>query len=318
MRQKLTTTLYIFSIFFLVIIYSCKSDDPAGPAGSEYNGPYGTVTGKFISPNGEGIPGVIVSVQSNYTNLVTTTSDSLGNFVHNKVPTGSAVLKGSKGKFTAILNAVVTDGGTTNIPNVTMQPANKMAVVLGSYDSIEEIIKDLGYQFDTLSIADIANPAKLNISSYSALFINCGAYAEDTVATNLLKFVRDGGLLYTSDWACDFVELILPGKITFLKDGSSQEINATIIDPLLKANLGKETIHIVYDLGSWAEIETIDMTQFKEIVRGTYQSYNGQKLNRPLAVYRNEGSGVIVYTTFHNESNATADMVEMLKEFIFF
>jgi hypothetical protein len=319
MIQKITNNaLYYLLIILMITFSSCKSDDPTGPAGTEYNGPFGTVTGKFVTPNGDGIPGVLVSINSDYANLTTVISDSDGNFSHTKVPTGSATLNGKKGKFSAIMNAVVIDGGNTTVLPVILQPKNKMAVVLGSFDSIEEIIKDLGYQYDTLSVYDIADPAKLNISSYSALFLNCGSWAVDSVEVNLLKFVRDGGLLYASDWSCDYVELMLPEIISFSKEGEEQEITATVVDPVLKSNLGKEQIQIVYDLGGWAEITDINMTHFKEIVRGSYQGYDGMKENRPLAVYKNEGAGVIVYTSFHNEANATTDMVEILEEFIFF
>jgi hypothetical protein len=319
MKQRLIYFILLFSVLFITLnLTSCKDEDsPVGPTGGEYTGAYGTVTGKFTSPNGDGIPGVIVSVVSDYTNLTTVISDSLGNFVHTKVPTGSVTLEGKKGNFTAVLNAVVTDGGTVSVGSKVLQPKNKMAVVLGSFDSIEEIINDLGYPIDTLEVEDLNNPEKLNINKYSALFVNCGSYEPDTL-DNVLKFVRDGGLMYASDWAQSYVQTMFPGKFSVSYSGDSQEVTATIIDPVLKKNLGKETIHIVYDLGAWGEITEVDLTKFTEIVRGSYNSYEGVKENRPLAVYCKEGAGVVVATTFHNEANATEDMVQILEEFIFF
>lgn len=200
-----------------------------------------------------------------------------------------------------------------------MQPQNKLAFVEGSFDRIQDIIRELGYLPDSLQATDLANSALVNISKYSAIFLNCGMeeILDAPTKTNLTNFLKAGGLIYASDWACAYVQLLYPGKFSYVKDGDSQDVLADIIDQQTQVNLGKTQINITYDLGIWAEIDTLS-TDFKIIVQGDYLSNGNMKNDRPLAVYKTEGEGVIVYTTFHNEANATADMKKILEEFIFF
>lgn len=310
----------IIILFLLTFIVSCsKEDSPTEPTGEQYSGAYGTVAGKFTAPNGNPIPGVQVSIVSNYTNLTTVVTDINGEFTHTKVPVGSQTLKGLKGSFSATYNVTVVENQTTTIPTVIMQPQNKLAFVDGSYDRIQDIIRELGYLPDSLQATDLANSAVVNINRYSALFLNCGMdeILDTPTKTNLTNFLKAGGLIYASDWACSYVQLLYPGKFSYVKDGDSQDVLADIVDQQTQVNLGKTQINITYDLSVWAEIDTLS-TEFKIIVQGDYSSNGVTKNDRPLAVYKTEGEGVIVYTTFHNEANATADMKKILEEFIFF
>lgn len=316
--------LYLAQLFLIILITlfsACNKKDssPVAPKSGEYSGAYGTVAGKFVAPSGDPIAGVEVSIVSNYTNLTKVMTDNNGEFTHTKVPVGSQTLMGSKGSFTATFAVSVQEGQTTNAPPVTIQPKNKLAFVYGSWDNIQDIIRSLGYSPDSLDASDLSNSSIVNVNNYSALFLNCGMeeYLDEPTKTNLTKFLNDGGLIYASDYASSYVNLLYPDKITFVKNGSSQTVLADVVDEQTRTNLGKSQISIEYNLSSWAEIDSMS-TDFTIIVKGDYNSYDGYKTNKPLAVYKTQGKGLVVYTTFHNEANTTDDMTKILEEFIFF
>lgn len=319
--KKVFRFFYTITIIALsVSMVSCSDDSPSNPADGVYNGEYGTVTGKFTTPNGKPISGVEVSVVSNYSNLVTVFSDANGGFTHTKVPVGKQEIKGAKGNFSAVNQVTIQKNKTANIKDVLIQPNNKLAYVFGYYDEIQDIIGELGYNSFMLSVGDLEDPSKLNYSNYSALFLNCGADDDfnPEVKTTLINFLKDGGLIYASDLTARYVEFLFPGQFSYLEDGKEQEVMATIIDDQIKTNLGKDKINIVYDLDGWFQIGSIS-SEFKVIVQGSYyDNRNNLKANRPLAVYRKEGKGVLVYTTFHNSVNISDDIKKILEEFIFF
>jgi hypothetical protein len=311
--------LIIFLLLQLVFISCTEEENPVQQQNTTYNGTYGTVAGKFVAANGEGLAGVVVSIVSSYTNLTTVTTNASGEYTHPNVPVGDQTIKGTKGNFSATVNVTVTEGQTTNAPVVTLQPLGKLGFVYGIFDEIQSIIRELGYLPDSLTTDDLKNPSKVNFTNYSGIFLNCGMDQLDdpVLINNLLTFVRAGGLIYASDWASFYVEKMFPGKISFLLEGDSQEITATIVDEMTINNIGKTNILINYDLGVWAEIMTVN-NEFVVLIRGDYFSSGILKTNMPLAVYKTEGQGLVVYTTFHNEVNVTEDMKLLLEEFIFF
>jgi len=200
-----------------------------------------------------------------------------------------------------------------------MLPKNKLAFVEGAFDRIQDIIRQLGYEPDSLEATDLDNSSLFNINNYSALFLNCGLIEilDQPTKTNLMNFLNAGGLIYTSDWASSYVQLLYPGNFSYLREGDSQSVVGDIVDEQTRNNLGKTQINIEYDLSIWAEVDTLS-SDFVIVVQGDYYSNGVLKTDKPLAVYREQGQGVIVYTTFHNEANATEDMKKILEEFIFF
>ncbi len=319
MKKHLKLVFILFSSLFVLIPFAChEAPPPSPPLTTEYNGPYGTVTGKFTTPSGDALSGVTVSIISGFTNMTTVVSDTSGCYIHTKVPTGNITLKGKKGNFSSTVNVSVSEADTVEAPNVVIYPKNKLAYVEGTNDKIQDLITQLGYQIDSLDIYDIGDSYMFNINEYSALFLNCGVLETDSVVNNLLRFVRDGGMVYASDWSYCYLKKLFPGRIDFDESGDQQEITAQIIDSTLIRNLGKSEIQIKYNLSSWSTITYLDQSYFVEMMRGTYVTDFGIKTDKPIAVYCREGEGLFVFTTFHNESNAASDMLNLLEEFIFF
>ena len=61
--MKLNSTVRILIIFLLLqlVFISCtEEENPLQQQNTVYNGTYGTVAGKFVAANGEGLAGVVV------------------------------------------------------------------------------------------------------------------------------------------------------------------------------------------------------------------------------------------------------------------
>ena len=86
------------------------------------------------------------------------------------------------------------------------------------------------------------------------------------------------------------------------------------------AALGSDQASIYYDLGSWAAPDRVD--HGTPLLRGTYTYYHPVTWNPvseegPLAARMGDGSGTVLYTSFHNEQQTTLDMDVLLQEIIF-
>lgn len=150
----------------------------------------------------------------------------------------SAVLKAKKGAFSLTQTVTSTSGGTVALGSVALPATGvQMAVVKGSYDSVEDVLAKLGYgevesgqlkpgtekfallDNDTSLYATDTGTGKANIFKYSIVFLNCGTDEMSVTDPARLQILRDyvngGGRLYASDLAYDFVEQAFPGQVDF-------------------------------------------------------------------------------------------------------
>jgi hypothetical protein len=267
------------------------------------------------APNGE-LPSVAVAQPG----APSTKTDVNGRFTLNNVPMGEQTILAKRGIFEATFNVTVEEGKTVTAPPVEIVSTGKLAYLPGSYDSIEDIVEgELQNPMDQLAPADFANATKL--AEYKMIFVNCGSSLyEITSSTTTLATIRtwisNGGILYASDWANDLVEALYPADFSGELSGEAQEVTATIVDAELKAFVGKSTVAIQYDLGSWHTPATLSSAA-KVLVRGSFDGYDQTYTNKPLAVYFAKGSGDVVYTSFHNEAGVTADQKAVLRYFIY-
>lgn len=174
-----------------------------------------------------------------------TCSDENGNFTLSGQVKGKATIRLEKGVFQGILKKQFKTAGTYQKQNYNLggSPAlgsPTMAVVKGSYDSIQDILGRLGFgtldtngnllsgtqTFDLFESAkyealfeDKDKNGKANIFDYKVVFWNCG-FTLDTALTEankkiLRQYVQEGGKIYASDWAYTLVEEIFPELIDF-------------------------------------------------------------------------------------------------------
>lgn len=319
-------------------------DDLCFPPGQE-ECDYGDITGYVCAPNGTlAIGGAHVWTQTfdckGNPFFIDTFSDELGNFVLKGVPAGQTKVFVEKGSFKTEYVVTVPPGGSVHAPDVVQdacfeQDQVEIAVVTGEWDSIEQILSQLGVTYDLYDGKNNTNEAIQlltdlpKMSKYDIIFFDCGAdhhsiltFNTSLIVQNLGAFVANGGSIYASDWAFVYAEWPWPGAIDFFggdmnngapKVGQKGTVPATVIDGGLAAVLGKTSVAINYNLSAWVVIASAPFSTTVHITGNVPLAGN----KSPLMVSHNPGGGKVLYTTFHNESQPTQDMIDVLNHMVF-
>ncbi|HEX7122218.1 MAG TPA: carboxypeptidase regulatory-like domain-containing protein [Gemmatimonadaceae bacterium] len=275
----------------------------------------GTVIGRVVAANGvTPIPTASVYIQSMGPATAALTNYN-GDYVLENVPPGLHTVVAEKGNFRSETQVLVKPAWTVLSPNVTLTAVGALAYVDGLYDSIEDLIDELGYTATPLTLNDLSQSAAL--SQYRMIFLNCGAGVPPTAAASLLAWVQQGGTLYASDWELDIVQAMFPQDIITVSSAPEQNVTGTIVEPALEQFMGKNTVQIAYDLPAWKTLSQISATP-TVLVRGTITTDDNVTEDQPLALVINYGAGRVVYTTFHNEAGVTSDQLVALRYFIFY
>lgn len=76
----------------------------------------------------------------------------------------------------------------------------KIAMIAGTYDHIDQVLSKVGLKWTNINIHTLDNSAGLG--DFNVLIVNCGTNNISAQAKeNLRKFVSNGGILITTDWA---------------------------------------------------------------------------------------------------------------------
>lgn len=337
------TTLWMLS-FMLIIVAGCKKDN-----GSDNKEPipkiYGYITGTVTTPSGKPIGGAKVCI-AKYEDLFFTYTANNGDFKL-KAPIGNYELRiytGSGNLFNTETSVTVLENDTLELhdDSTVLTQERSIAYVAGIYDDIQSIVIDsLGYQATEIQTIDLENINLLQ--QYNLVLLNCGSdYSNNTaqVYTVLENFVTQGGNIYASDYAIDMLigNNILKVSHThtttpktqipcsnaplggFIADSllcasptgaSGLTITGQVSSPALQQILGNY-IHLYYDLDLWVMLNYVELNdpRFEELIRNP--STNGT-LAVKIDWNQTQAGGNIVYTTFHNEANATPDMLTFLE-----
>ena len=320
--------LVLVALFALGTFPACETgpEHAQNGGGSEdtFDGPTGSVSLTVMAPNGTTpIVGATVSVIG-YESISATT-DAYGIADLPAVPTGDIGLAIAKGPFYCEVYFTVEEDTLVEDEVAIPADAVSMAVVYGVYDSIELVLERLGFSYfagsyDLLTANDLASEDK--VMDYDIIFIDCGVPLDNShnssVQANLAAFVDAGGYLYTSDWSYSYIDAIWPDAVNFVSPdaliGEVGEVVADITDATLAQAMGTDTMDIHFDLGSWAVIDS-EGPGTQVHVRADVPTWQGRLDDRPLTVSFTPGAGKVIYTSFHNEAQTTADMDAIL-EFI--
>ncbi|MCX7696210.1 MAG: carboxypeptidase-like regulatory domain-containing protein [Bacteroidales bacterium] len=274
---------YLFLIVGCLFFFmSCKKDTETLKMGF--------VEGKVYTQNGQKpLGGVLVFVD--YEGEIYYTTTSKDGYFKLVAPAGTQVvhIQSGRGKvFRTQLTINIEEGKSVTIPGgmVKLTQAANLAYVKGMFDEIETIIIDsLGYSADELTIADLHD---LNtLENYGAIFLNCGKLEllDSLHYATLAAYVSNGGSLYVSDWAVEYLigdnnstkthrtndmfestkncmprtgGFVSDTELCTSKEGPSTIVTgATITYPPLAAYLNKNTIDVEYDLGGWEVIKQL-------------------------------------------------------------
>ncbi|MBT9555178.1 MAG: carboxypeptidase regulatory-like domain-containing protein [Myxococcales bacterium] len=198
---------------------------------------------------------------------------------------------------------------------------------------------------DIEALQVLRDPAKL--AAYEILFFNCGSAAlkwatgYPEIAENLREFVEDGGSLYASDLSWAYLEAAFPEAFDFFGDddlptipgaldgpqqaASNVEIAATIVDPLMSAYVGVKDFTAKYGPGPLIAVTAPGpvgsvphvMAGVKFEKSGAFGGYDIVSQPVVLSHEPGNGSGRVIYTTFHNEEQNDEVMSKLLYYLVF-
>lgn len=103
-----------------------------------------------------------------------------------------------------------------------------IVVVAGEMDHIESVLRATGVPFTLIQPAQVSEfPLKASM----AVMVNCPGTMPDAGVQRIARFVRAGGLLYTTDWALQSViEKAFPGTIASNGEMTASEVVPVSID----------------------------------------------------------------------------------------
>lgn len=276
--MKKIILLALLAVGTTVFFNACKKDVPVVVE-------VGTVTGRIVSESNHPLGQTMVFVDADGEIYMTYTNPN-GTFSLD-APVGMRtfyVETGDGSIFRTTFDAEVIKDQTVEIQaDVQLRMVGDLAFVAGAYDEIQSIIIDsLGYTATQITMADLAD---FNlISQYNAIFMNCGAgiNLDSTTWANLSQYVSNGGSLYASDYASEYLignylagacpnnrngGFITNAQLCTEKTGNSGWVNgAQVTSPDLQAYLGNNTMDIDYDLGGWEQIVNYDPNFWEVLV----------------------------------------------------
>lgn len=215
-----------------------------------------------------------------------------------------------------------------------------VAVVTGDYDDFQLVLSNMGFAnyevIDGLTDTEISSFLLDTeaMAQYDIIFLNGGCLEEgviyeggasEQILQNIRDYVNNGGQIYASDWAYDYVETIWPDSIDFVGNDDEVDaaqlgeygfITAAVSDSSMAEWLGSNYVDIEYDLPVWPPIEdtsnavSIHLSGTVEYREGT-STYTLSSV--PLLVSFTSGEGRVVYSTFRVAKNATTDMMLVLQ-----
>lgn len=262
----------------MVLFIGCQKDE----TNDSENFNTGKIAGTVLSKNGQqSIGGALVFSFDDDHELIYTRSDENGQFVL-QLPTGNREIHiqtgdGSNFRTNFIVNIQKDITLTIDSEQSKLNQVANIAYVSGSYDIIEDLISNLGYNATQITFSDLAN---YNIiSQYDIIFLNCGSRnismssLNNAIDVNLAQFVTNGGSLYASDWAlaylmgggsnvssCNMTGGFIPDNtLCSINNGVMGFFNAVqIVDTNLSNSVGFSSFDLEYDLSGWQQIQTYD------------------------------------------------------------
>jgi len=188
----------------------------------------------------------------------------------------------------------------------------RLLVTPAGYDDMGQVLSGLGYSFAEAPL----DPEDLciDLRQCDALFVNCASCDLESIAEHVAFFVRNGGTVFASDWACVALDSLDTRGLSFSQDYTdAQELQADLVDPEFRKVMNRSTIKLTFDLGSWAYATSIP-SGARTLLEGPVDSagrWATSKQTVPLAFMFGYGKGTVCFTSFHNHAQ-TSEMERTL------
>jgi len=287
---------------------------------------------------------------------VTARSAADGTYTIGSVPCGTHTVEIRSGSFARTFEVQVASGQTTNLATGAnkgcfLKQAAKLAVLKGTWDEIQLLLLRLGLDYDLYTddgvgaegeiVALLSDPELM--ATYDVIFANCGhthgGMPKDhpEVMANVRDFVLGGGSLYMSDYAWTYGEWAFPDAVEFQRSDdvldmytprspqlipSGVTVTERVLDGQLAGYLGRTTLPVTFDSGPQIAPEKAG-TAFAHVIAtfpanlGFGTDFITENVPLVLSHVPANGAGRVIYTNFHNDVQATEDMLKLLTYLVF-
>ena len=193
------------------------------------------------------------------------------------------------------------------------------------WDDMAKLLSTLGegYKFTLMDSRELLYPKKLE--EFDVLFLTCapggadplGRAIEEVFASNLRKFVEQGGTVYASDWRYDSIAAAFPevASARLKGEGRGQTLEAEVVDAGLRDAVGP-TLPLKFDLDRW-KTAAFEGEGVKVLVEGRYHRQQVGIAQAPLLVKFQFKKGTVIFTSFHNEKQNSEVEQKLLKYLVF-
>ena len=226
---KLSMLLFVFSF----MLFSCSKDEDNATIIPAPTGIL-NLTGKVMAPNNSfPISRAKIRIYKDDVLISEKTSDAVGSFLADKLPSGNLRVELSKGKFKRNLDINLQDDYelTASQSNLTLLP--KIAVVTGYYDEIEQVLVNIGV-VDPLTGApdfDILSGASRGVANVD---VKSDSHQHGDMPTNRSATSLPPNVAFTFTELLSDPALLDDYDIIFLNCGANESLAA---NPVAVANL---------------------------------------------------------------------------------
>jgi hypothetical protein len=201
----------------------------------------------------------------------------------------------------------------------THQDTNPLTKKPELWDDMGKLLRNLGKGYDEFDIVEARNLLSMDpkkLQEYDVLFFTCAPKGQE-LKDVLRNYVANGGILYASDWRYDAVAAAFPDFVdrSTQSEGDVQKLEADIVDPALRDIIGKQ-IHLSFTMDQW-KTAAFGGPRVQTLIRSKYVNMKKQTAEAPLMVKFNFDKGTVIFTSFHNEAQNSADEEKLLKYLIF-
>ncbi len=177
--------------------------------------------------------------------------------------------------------------------------AADILVVGGSYDHIEQVLDSADTPYTLIGPERFH---KASLRPDQVVFINCPGVLNSKSLRKLEKFVREGGFLFTTDWALrNVIEKAFPGFIAYnLRSTGDEVVRVEILDKedtILRSILDEQDDPQWWLEGSSYPIQILDPEQVSVIVQSKELSERHREA--PVFVSFGYGEGQVYHMISH-------------------
>jgi hypothetical protein len=220
----------------------------------------------------------------------------------------------------------------------------RLAVTPANFDDMGSLLDRLGegYRHVDISMEDLLDCEKLR--QYDVVFVPCSGMIPESwlgervgegarnasvfsmkeeierqLKESVRAYVRQGGILYASDWQFTIVQMTFEDALDRSQEhalGKEQYVEAELVDSGLAETLGSSSIKLHFDKDGWhpASFAGSNVTTY---MRGSYETMDGKQMTKPLLVRIRDGEGEVFFTAFHNEVQNSEEEKRLLEYLIF-